>query len=107
MKSQSGKNFAVGLLWISTLLFLVCFYSGFADYALKKIPYSFLLLAPFGWGSFFGWAMALGVSFWAAYVLGWDQPSLHTAGKWLVVVACGMLLMHGAWVFFVVSRGDL
>jgi hypothetical protein len=107
MKSHSDKKIAVGLLWISTLLFLVWFYSGIADYALRIIPYSFLLLAPFGWASFFGWAIALGVSFWAAHALGWDDPSLRTAGKWLMVVACALLLMHGAWVVFVVSRGGL
>jgi hypothetical protein len=107
MKSQLWKSLAVGLLWVGVLLFLAFFYSDIADYALRTIPYSFLLLTPFGWGSFFGWAMALAVSFWAAHALGWDEPSLRRVTKWLVAVACGILLMHAAWVVFVVARGGL
>jgi hypothetical protein len=107
MRTQFRKSFAVGILWVGTLLFLAFFYLDIADYALRTIPYSFLLLAPFGWGSFFGWAMALAASFWAAHALGWDEPSLRRVIKWLVAVACGILLMHAAWVVFVVARGGL
>ena len=107
MKTQLWKSLTVGTLWVGALLFLVFFHSDIASYAIRTIPYSFLLLAPFGWDEFVGLGMALAVSFWAAHALGLDKPSVRYVIKWLVAVVCGILLAHAALVVFIVARGGL
>lgn len=92
---------------MGSLLFLVFFYPAFADYVLRTIPYSFLLLAPFGCDSIFRLAIALAVSFWAAHSLGCDEPFLYSLIKWLAAFVCGILLMHAGLVMFIVARGGL
>ena len=107
MRTQFRKIFTVGVLWAGTLLFLAFFYPDIADYALRTAPYSFVLLTPFGFASFFGWVLALTIYFGAAHVLGWTASTLLRAMKWLVVLIFGFLLMHAAWVVFVIASGGL
>ena len=107
MRMRPWKSIVVGILWVSALLFLAFFYTDIANYGLRTIPYSFVLLTPFGLMSFFGWVIALAASFWAVHALGWNEQSLGPTVKWLVVFACGIVLLHAAWVVFVVARGGL
>lgn len=101
------KRLTVSILWVGALLFLAFFYLNIADHTLRAIPYSFLLLAPFGWNSFFGWIIGLVVSYCAARALSWGEPPLRRAIKWAVAVACVIVLTHATWVLFVVARGGL
>jgi hypothetical protein len=97
----------VGLVWFAGLLVLLFAYPFFAEQALERIPYSFLLLAPFGWTSFSQWALVVGLSYWAIVALGWAGAPFRKAAALTGAVALGILMLHVAWVIFVVAKGGL
>ena len=101
------KQLAVGLVWLAWLLALLFIYPLFVEKATEKIPYSFLLLAPFGSVSFPQWVLVAGLSYWAIRALGWDEPAIRKAAKWIGIGAVCILVLHAAWVLFVVAKGGL
>jgi hypothetical protein len=101
------KPITVGLVWLAALLALLLVYPQFGEMATEKVPYSFLLLAPFGLRSFPQWVVGAGVSYWAIRALGWNEPSTRKAAKWVGIGAVCVLALHAAWVLFVVTKGGL
>ena len=107
MRTQLLRGLFISIVWVVALLLLAFFYPDIVDYTLRTIPYSFLFLAPFGWNSFLGWAMAFAVSFWALHTLKWDELPLYFLVKGSIIVTCSILLIHAIWVAFVVARGGI
>ena len=101
------KPFVVGLVWLVAVLALFLVYPPLGEMATERVPYSFLLLAPFGLMSFPQWALVAGVSYWAIGALGWNEPSIRKAAKWIGVGVACVLALHAAWVLFVVAKGGL
>jgi hypothetical protein len=89
------------------MLALALFYLDLEAKLIASVRYAFMLLTPFGWSSFFGWVIAFGISLWAAHALGWNDPVLRRVAKVGAVSSSGILLVHAAWVLFVVFRGGL
>lgn len=100
------KHFAAALVWLVCLALLFFIYPSLCEQAIKRVPYSFLLLAPFGLTLFSQWALVAGVSYWAIRALGWDNVAIRKAAKWCGIGAACVLVLHAAWVLFVlVKRG--
>lgn len=104
---NAKKPIAVGLLWLLALLALLLVYPRFGEMAVENVPYSFLLLAPFGLMSFPQWVMGAGVSYWAIRALGWSEPPTRKVARWVGICTICVLALHAAWVLFVVTRGGL
>lgn len=101
------KPIIVGFLWLVAFFALLLIYPLLGEMAVASVPYSFLLLAPFGLMSFPQWVMGVGVSYWAVRALGWNEPSTRKAAKWIGVGVVCFLALHAALVLFVVAKGGL
>jgi hypothetical protein len=98
------KQLIVALVWLASLAVLFLIYPSFCEQSMKRIPYSFLLLAPFGLVSFSQWTLVAGVSYWAVRALGWDEAAIRKAANWGGIGAACVLMLHAAWVLFVTAK---
>lgn len=101
------KHISIGLVWLAGVLSLLFVYPLFGEKVAEGIPYSFLLLAPFGMVSFPQWVLVAGVSYWAVQALGWNEPPIRKAAKWIGIGVVCVVALHTAWVLFVLAKGGL
>lgn len=101
------KPLVIGSVWLISLLALLLIYPSVGSWAIEHVPYSFLILAPFGLDSFFEWTLVFAISYWAIHALSWDESPVRKMAKWLVGGAVCIVLLHAAWVIFVVAKGGI
>jgi hypothetical protein len=103
----SQKPIVVGFTWFAVVLALTLVYPQFGEMAAEQVPFSFLILAPFGLNSFPQWVIGIGVSYWAIRALGWSEPPTRQTAKYVGIGVVFVLVLHVAWVLFVVTQGGL
>ena len=107
MNSQPLNKTVVSLIWVTTMIVSAFFVPSIVEYVLRNVTYSFLLLAPFAWTWFPSLVLIGSVSIWVAKVLDWSAATVNLATRILFIFVSSALLLHGAWVLFVVARGGL
>jgi uncharacterized membrane protein len=101
------KEIGIGFLWLVVVLALLFVYPSFAEQIEQKVPLAFLLLAPFGIDWFPQWIGIVGMSYWATRATRWVEPAIRKTIKWNAVVINCVLILHAAWVVFVLAKGGL
>jgi len=101
------KKLIYGAIWILGILILWCIYPLFRSFLLIEIPFLFLLLAPFGLTSFSQWILTIAATYWLICLL---QINTGTIRKLVRSVGFGsalLLVVHAAWVSFVLIKGGV
>lgn len=104
---MTKKFFLVSVVWLLVIIVVEFLYSSVAKNVIELIPFSAMVLMPFGWESFFQWVLFGAVSYWAITVLGWDEPLIHKGAKLLLVAAIFLVLLDVILIGFIVAKGGL